>query len=289
MEPPNLPGSVEEARLLSAGLDFPSPASDIDIFTPTAPSLNATSNPWPGVDVICPSSAISPVPDTVVQPSVLTPAYELERSDLLGFDKFVGTRVAPAPTSPLPLSSSKVGSDLRLPSFAQLGIAAPHSEPPRRPSLARNPLCLGDPATALPQAVIESESVAALPVDHRVGDAVHEHVDTWQPDSEQPYTRDPLHSPLHHYVTTLTPPDDNGRITWEAITKIATGPMNTPATETGGVPLGSDAPTATAADTSGVPQIKFQASTPLGEATRPWLEDAIQIMRESCSDLATWS
>lgn len=287
----NLRGFVEDVQSPSAGLlDFPSPASDLEIFTPGAASAslaaNVTSNPWAGSDVHLPSTT-SAIPDTVeLQPSIVSPAHELTQPGL-DFDTIVGARVAPTPTTPPPPSSLKAGSELRLPSFAQLGIGAPHSErePVRRPSLARNSIHLGDGLPpSLPQAgAIDFESVTTLPADHRA-DHVHEHVDTSQPESlPHAQSRVPLHSPLHHYVTTLTPPDDNGRITWESITKIATGPMNTPVAELGTLP--ADSEVSTAADAAGVPDINIEASTPMEETPRPWLTDAIKVMRKQWNDM----
>ncbi|KAG9738032.1 hypothetical protein KCU63_g22196, partial [Aureobasidium melanogenum] len=174
----NLRGIVEDVQSPSAGLlDFPSPASDLEIYTPGVGSLslaaNVTSNPWPGSDA-CLSSATSAIPDTAeLQPSIPTPAHEFEQPGL-GFDTLVGARVAPAPTSPPPVTSIKDSRDLRLPSFSKLGIAAPHSEPVR-PLLVRNPHpCLGgDDSAALPQvgAGALGENTK-LPADHHIDDAL---------------------------------------------------------------------------------------------------------------------
>jgi hypothetical protein len=287
----NLRGLVGDVQSPSAGLlDFPSPASDLDIYTPGVGSLslaaNVTSNPWAGSDA-CLSSATSAIPDTVeqLQPSILTPAHEFEQPGL-GFDTVVGVRVAPAPTSPLPLSSLKDRRDLRLPSFTQLGIAAPHSEPVR-PLLVRNPHpCLGDDdSTALPRVggtIFEGNTSPVA--DLRVDDAVFDHVDACQPESSptvQP--RAPLLSPVHHYVTTLTPPDDTGRITWEPITQFATEPITTPMAASAIQASGPEASAAPNSDASAVPVIT--RTNPIEDSPRPWLRDAITVMRE-CSPLA---
>ncbi|KAH0268356.1 hypothetical protein KCU91_g9459, partial [Aureobasidium melanogenum] len=284
----NLRGIVEDVQSPSAGLlDFPSPASDLEIYTPGVGSLslaaNVTSNPWPGSDA-CLSSATSAIPDTAeLQPSVATPAHEFEQPGL-GFDTLVGARVAPAPTSPPPVTSIKDSRDLRLPSFSKLGIAAPHSEPVR-PLLVRNPHpCLGgDDSAALPQvgAGALGENTK-LPADHHIDDALLGPVDAFHPESSstvQP--RAPLHSPMHHYVTTLTPPDDSGRITWEAITQFATGPMTSPMAASGDLASATEASAASESDGSAIPSINVQVSTPMEEPPRPWLKDAITIMLEN--------
>jgi hypothetical protein len=287
----NLRGLVEDVQSPSAGLlDFPSPASDLEIYTPGVGSLslaaNVTSNPWPGSDA-CLSSATSAIPDTVeqLQPSILTPAHEFEQPGL-GFDTVVGVRVAPASTSPLPLPSFKDRRDLRLPSFTQLGIAAPHSEP-TRPLLVRNPHpCLGDDdSAALPRVggTVSGENTRP-PADPRVDDAVFDHLRACQPESSptvQP--KAPLLSPVHHYVTTLTPPDDTGKITWEPITQFATEPTTSPMAASGVLASGAEASAAPKSDASTLPVIT--RSTPFEESPRPWLRDAITIMRE-CSLLA---
>ncbi|KAI4718359.1 hypothetical protein E4T48_05424 [Aureobasidium sp. EXF-10727] len=289
----NLHGIVEDVQSPSAGLlDFPSPASDLEIYTPGVGSsslaANVTSNPWPGSDT-CLSSATSAVPDTVeLQPSICSPAHEVEQPGL-GFDALVGARVAPAPTSPLPLPSLKDGRDLRLPSFTRLGIAAPHSEPVR-PVLVRNPHpCLGDDdSSALPRVgTVTLGENTNPPADHRVDDALLEHVDAFHPESSPAVqTRAPLQSPVHHYVTTLTPPDDTGRITWEPITQFATGPMVSPVAAIGGLASDAEASAAPIPDGSTIPSINLQVSTPLGESTRPWLSDAINIMLKNVRSAA---
>ncbi|KAK6005173.1 hypothetical protein QM012_007952 [Aureobasidium pullulans] len=284
----NLRGIVEDVQSPSAGLlDFPSPASDLEIYTPGVGSLSltadVTSNPWPGSDA-CLSSATSAIPDTArPQPSISTPAHEFEQPGL-GFDALVGARVAPAPTSPPPLTSLKDSRDLRLPSFTKLGIAAPHSEPVR-PSLTRNPHpCLGgDDSAALPRVgTVALGEKTKLPADHSVDDVLLGHVDAIHPESSstvQP--RAPLHSPMHHYVTTLTPPDDSGRITWEAITQFATGPMTSPMAASGGLASAAEASAASEPEGSAIPSINVQVSTPMEEPPRPWLKDAITIMLEN--------
>lgn len=284
----NLRGIVEDVQSPSAGLlDFPSPASDLDVYTPDVGSLslaaNVTSNPWPGADA-CLSSATSAIPDTAKLPSVSSPAHEFEQPGL-GFDTLVGARVAPAPTSPPPVTSFKDSRDLRLPSFSQLGIAAPHSEPVR-PLLVRNPHpCLGgDDSSALPRVgTVALGENTKLPADPCIDDDLLGHVDASHSNSSPTIRpRAPLHSPMHHYVTTLTPPDDSGRITWEAITQFATGPMNSPMAASG---VASGAEVSSAAsdpDGSAIPSINVQVSTPMEEQSRPWLKDAITIMRECC-------
>jgi hypothetical protein len=287
----NLRGFVEDVQSPSAGLmDFPSPASDLDIYTPGVGLLsfaaNVISNPLAGSDA-CLSSVTSAVPDTVeqLQPSILTPAYDFEQPGL-GFDTVVGVRVAPAPTSPLPLPSLKDRRDLRLPSFTQLGIAAPHSEPVR-PLLVRNPHpCLGDDdSTALPRAGgTVSGGYTRPPGDPSLDDAVFEHVDARQLESSpEVQPRAPLHSPVHHYVTTLTPPDDTGRITWEPITQFATEPITSPMAASAISASGAEASAAPNSDASAVPVIT--RSNPVEDSPRPWLRDAIKIMRE-CPPLA---
>jgi hypothetical protein len=283
----NLRGLVEDVQSPSAGLlDFPSPASDLEIYTPGVGSLslaaNVTANPWSGSDA-CLSSATSAIPDTVeqLQPSILTPAHEFEQGGL-DFDTVVGVRVAPASTSPLPLPSLKDRRDLRLPSFTQLGIATPHSER-TRPLLVRNPH-LGlrdDDSAALPRVggTVSGENTRP-PADPRVDDAVFDHLGACQPESSpavQP--RAPLLSPVNHYVTTLTPPDDTGKITWEPITQFATEPITSPMAASGVLASGAEASAAPKSDASAVPVIT--RSIPSEESPRPWLSDAITIMRRS--------
>ncbi|KAI5253709.1 hypothetical protein E4T42_02808 [Aureobasidium subglaciale] len=277
----NSRGFVEDVQSPSADLlDFPSPASDLEIFTPGVGSLsstaNVTPNSWPGADACLPS-ATSAIPDPVELQTSLSPTHEFEQPGL-GFDTFVGTRVAPAPTSPQPLLPSKVGEDLRLPSFAQLGIAAPHSES-IRPLLVRNPhCCLGVDNSAASS--IDIGDKKGLTAGACVGDAMPEHVDAIQPVSSlsvQP--RSPLHSPVHHYVvTTLTPPDDTGRITWGPVTQFAAGAMSSPVAIGEGPAPGIEAPIASVASESTIPAINVRGSSPLEEPPRPWLKNAISII-----------
>jgi hypothetical protein len=252
---------VDVVQSPSAGfLDFPSPASDLEVFTPGVDSLSLGSFDSRPPSDACSPLAISPVPGTVEhQQSVLSPTYEHEQPEF-AFDTLVGARVAPTPMS--------LGPELRSPSFARLGIiSAPHSEPICRPALARNPVLAYARAGA-----VNLEPDTKLPADPSAGEHVTEFSSIVQPSV-------PLHSPVHHYVTTLTPPDDNGRITWDSMTEFPTGHMISHATESGALMSGNESSSASTAG-SAPPAINIQCSTPMEESSRPWLRNAIQIIRE---------
>lgn len=287
----------------AADFGFPSPAADdISISTPSLDqsSLIAplSSAQW-STDTIGAASCafLAPEPDVVEPEDVITPGQDLLLPPL-SFDAVVGADVNPAPSDALSLpSASKTAPPLRLPSFASLGIAAPHS---RLISKEHSTHDRGHLSRSLPQQPSVSD-IAAAPCDTSSSD------DLPQLDSlglvDSPSARSIVPTlPLHHYVTTLTPPDENGRITWESITKFATGPMNSPSTDlsgnlscasetTPGPPAGASAAavanvTATATPFSatvvGEDGVANDCTSDSSPADPPmWLKPVIEAMRES--------
>lgn len=226
--------TVEDIQPTAADYGFPSPAADdINITTPGlgqgSLAASISSPKWP-TDLFTTgqSALLAPEPDIVRHEDVATP---LELQAPLSFDAVVGADVDPAPSDALSLPSSlRTEPALCLPSFTSLGIAAPHSGliPQRHP--AREQFSRGDLRRTLPQA-FDPETVASSS-DPFSSDLRGQLEILQQTESSPSHTRtSPLHSPIHHYVTTITPPDESGRITWEAITKVGTGPLKSPSVD----------------------------------------------------------
>ncbi|KAL1306244.1 hypothetical protein AAFC00_004334 [Neodothiora populina] len=223
----------------AAEFGFPSPAADdINLSTPSLERAShaAVISPgqWPIDDSTVVSSGalpLAPEPDVVKHEDVVTPGQEIMSQLPLSFDAIVGADVDPAPSDALSLpSSSKAGPALRLPSFASLGIAAVHSNPELH--LSHDRIERGELLPMLPQSSVPN--VGATSDDFLSDSAPLEQIEVFRQSVQSPAVRtiaSPLPSPLHHFVTTLTPPDENGRITWEAIAKAATGSMDSPTTE----------------------------------------------------------
>jgi len=219
----------------AADFGFPSPAADdINLTTPTlsqdSSAATVSSPQWPTHALVESSSLLGPEPDVVEHEDVVTPGMELQAS--LSFDAIVGADVDPAPSDVMSSSSLKAGPELRLPSFASLGIAAPHSVsiPQRHP--AQDLVSAGD-ALHSPSRSSPLDTIAR-PVDAFGDDLCQRlgHLERADSPSGHPTVPSSTPSPLHHYVATLTPPDDNGRITWSSITKVATGLLNSPTATT---------------------------------------------------------
>lgn len=216
---------------------FPSPAAaDIAVTTPCPDQSIADVSfcPW-GIDPLSSGSCVvlAPEPNSVRLDDVPTPVQELQ--PVLSFDNIVGAHVNPAPNNTQSLLQAKMGSGLCLPSFSKLGIAAPHSESPPQRHPVQDPASRGDLSRALAHPLDFQDG--AYPSDQTLDDTLHEQVEsTQQAVSPSVHSKvPPLHSPLHHYVTTLTPPDENGRITWESITEVAPGPLDSPSPELSGM------------------------------------------------------
>lgn len=210
-------------------------------------------------------------------PQVSTPLQEIQPE--LGFDATVGAAVDPAPYHELHSApASKSGPGLRLPSFAKLGIEAPHSAPLTGQIYAKSPLSLGSLTSTLPLP-FDSDTVGGGVSDMCTSDDMSEQIERAQhPGPPHADGRTPsLLNASHHFVTTLTPPDDEGNITWNRIHQLTTGPLGTPALSSD---LGeSSAGEAVAGEASGVPQITVDNTDPSTDIPM-WIDGAIQTMRE---------
>lgn len=266
--------SVRDVVSEAARFGIPSPASE-DLCL-ASPSLDRSAFA-PGFSLDASSSGMTAEPDVVQLHQVATPMQESQAE--LGFDAVVGASVDPAPNHELhSLSASKAGPGLRLPSFAKLGIEAPHSAP-LTGQMLESPVSLGSLASTLPLP-FELDTVGGSSESCSSSD-MPEHPGSSQPAQSQSPKVDirlpSLPSPLHHFVTTLTPPDDEGNITWDQIRKLATDPLGTPAVDAG-LAASNTEPAATG-QASAVPQITIQNTDPNAVAPM-WIDGAIQTMRE---------
>ena len=303
--------TLERPHPTAADFGFPSPAADdINLTTPTLSqdwSAAAVSSPqWPTHALVESSSLLASEPDVVKHEDVVTPG--MESLAPLSFDAIVGADVDPAPSDVMLSSSLKAGPELRLPSFASLGIAAPHSVSVPQAHLASDLISGGGDMLHSSSRSSHLDTIAR-PADAFVEDLCQQvgHLEQADSLSGHPTLPSSIPSPLHHYVANLTPPDENGRITWSSITKVATGSLDSPTattpTETGmvlsdvgdapstGVPTAAvTAPNMVAsADAAAISvtgphegeQTTDTNSQPSPSETPAWLEPIIQAMRES--------
>lgn len=304
--------SIDEVPT-AADFGFPSPAAE-DILI-TTPSLDRTllaaavSSPsWSTDSIVEGRDALllASEPDVVRHQVVVTPGQEMQPP--LSFDAIVGADVDPAPSDALSLPpNSKAGPALRLPSFMSLGIANPTPDQHPAPDhVARDDLSQ-HPLQSLGLDIGASH-------DPFSSDDLREQVDILRQEVDSPgsHSFDPSlpSPPLQQFVTTLTPPDENGRITWESITKLSTGPMNSPTTESevaltsaeesvpstlaasGGTAAPSDVNNITSAFTVPVRTLTNEVGVALGDIDdaahriRPaWLNPVISAMRKIYSQL----
>lgn len=294
--------------LTAADYGFPSPASeDLSITTPGVDRAYIagiiSSDAWSGESAVADAQLLGSEPDVVTQQAVVTPRQELHMP--LSFDALVGADVDPAPKDALSLPSDIAGPALRLPSFTRLGInitananananqAMPDQHPAPDHMLARDDLSHFPPQQT-------SEPGTGASYDPFSGDDLIEQVVALQQKLDSPGVSSfmsPLPSPaFQHFVTTLTPPDENGHITWEAITKVATGPMNSSSTESANEPTGFDisrpaipaTPDTAVADPYSISLPTITTSPPLpadlggpSSSSRPaWLEPVIKAIRK---------
>lgn len=296
--PPSRALQMERPSPLSRGVDtlcpvaadfgFPSPASE-DI-PPNTPSLDdRAGNALSGASPFVPATAaVATVPENVQCPAIQSPAYEVQPS-LLEFDTVVGASVNPVSVSEsgsrlLPATSpTKAGPRrLRLPSFALLGITAPSpadsTEQPNGDSNFLNPL--GRNLDSCGRLLHENFSSSSHPLlDGPDGERQAVPSALSSPKAQARV----VHNPLHQYVTTITPPDDSGRLIWNSISTVATGAMDSPATDPGAASTTPEQPAVAGSSSTG-PQIRIQHASP-PEESEPWLNGAIDTMCKRVSDV----
>lgn len=277
----NLRSGLDINHLSLADLGYPSPASeDICLTTPSldesAHATNISPSSWRVVPGSAASSAaLAPEPDVAKSPHVKTPLEEMQPTLDLG--AVVGAAVDPAPNNPLsPQPAVKAGQSLRLPSFAQLGIAAPHSEQSYFQELKpSNPLSVGGLLEPLPLP-IDPDTTSSSSRMNGSGGSLECIGGLPLLGSPKAHVRvPPVQSPLEHFVTTLTPPDDEGNITWASILKVGAVAMDTPAADSGSV-------AAFVGDSQAERSSNTQQSSAniddTAESNADWLQDAINAM-----------
>ena len=166
--------------------------------------FDALPNPLPSPTEIYPSLATH----------TSTPSREIAGITLDGFiDGVLPATDGPLPTPPV----VKAGHNLRLPSFEDLGIAAPH---PDRVAVFPTPsrFIVGSGPLSRPDDPLHTNSPQRPRAEIRPEDS-----------------RDLPHRPLanrqaiHHFVDTFTPPEDSGKVAWSSVANVRTAAMESPA------------------------------------------------------------
>lgn len=269
------------ARPSAADLGFPSPASDdISLLSPGLDrALSASRTPavaWSHrlANQTGSASLVPTEPEEVKLQRIQTPGSVYQPAPSLGLDSIVGASIDPVPKdASFPVTSTtatKAGPGLRLPSFDLLGIANP------RPDCSE--IKLDDPFVEPARQGLLFPEDTFSPSGSNLGGAGSETQDNPFCDSPRARAR-VINSPLHQYVTTLTPPDDSGRLVWESFAKLSTGAMDSPATDPGNAPTASEEQPAVAGS-SAEPSIRIEPPPLVIAEKDEWLRGAIDEMRK---------
>ncbi|KAH9825950.1 hypothetical protein Tdes44962_MAKER03874 [Teratosphaeria destructans] len=260
---------------------FPSPASitsplDSPTFSRSLAGSRKTS-PWTPASLVSATTApISPAPGLVDFKAVDTPPA----ADILletGLNTIVGGALAPVHvTPPRTRSATKRGPGLRLPSFRDLGIAAPHPDRYGQPALDGT-------FTDAPNDTMEG------PLGSSVGDAplrnALEHLHLAQNPTSNGSGADltggrAVNSPVKHFIATLTPPEEAGDMKWPSLESVSSAPIMSPSMEHGHEPLGAGSalPAPTAADSTTLAQRPREPAGP-SRGGNSWIDGAVHTLR----------
>lgn len=260
---------------------FPSPASTTgSLDSPTLKfALNRTRSylsqltPQDGLsdaDKVLPAE-----PDASKPEPLMTPLSEDRVESPM--DMIVGGALAPVHSPPLPLSPPQRRSQLRLPSFEALGIAAPHPDRFGVVEFEPTPGCDTMRLPGTPQA------------EHDISQSL-DGADVGQTTADDPSDLPPskgagraMQLPIHHYVNTITPPADGSKLDWGSLAKVQTGAMDSPSTDPGNAAPQSDSSVAGATDTaqsSSQPTQLVERVAVGDEESGPWYEGPIDVLRK---------
>ena len=276
-----VPPNCYVGQLPAALQAFPSPASgSLDsptlskTLTGSCTSAHRTSRSW------LPDAAdiVLTLPDDVYTAPIMTPLptgmTEVADSDM---ELLVGGALAPVQTSPPQQSPPRIGPGLRLPSFEALGIAAPH---PDRFGLSRfDSIATGTPAglvDAFPRGALRSlNDFNGGGVGGLLGSAEDAH-------AGEPSGGRATLSPVHHFVTVLTPPAEGGAFNWNSIAQVASAPMDSPFSDPGLTALSLDsAPTRSPGGLTAGNASSISVDSAGVDEPHAWIEGAIESLRTS--------
>lgn len=192
----------------------------------------------------------------------------------------VGGALAPVQTAPpRPPPPPKARPGLRLPSLERLGIAAPH---PDRVGGA------GWDATPTSTAVEGTHELADFPPgtsqllsvmeSMRIGPSIQD--ESFHPEIGRSAGR-AIQSPIHHYLSTITPPADGNALNWDLTATVQIAGMHSPSTDAENAAPGPgeiQAPTSTDT-TAGVPDNEDDEAMNDVEAPS-WIDGAVDVLRK---------
>ena len=188
----------------------------------------------------------------------------------------VGGALAPVSSSAPTLSSMKANRPgLSLPSFEQLGIAAPH--PDRIRSVSSD-----GRLTDVTKEVVTGATSGPQSDSEVVRTFGEKSVEGGREDNIAPVKAPgrAILSPVHHYVDVLTPPADSGDIPWNLRAAVQTAAMDSPATDPGAPTLVADAEATPTGPSIGLPLHvpALQASDHDDPAS--WIDGAVDQIRK---------
>ncbi|KAK5125976.1 hypothetical protein LTR85_011331 [Meristemomyces frigidus] len=277
-----IPPNVCAERLPAALQAFPSPASTTDsLESPTLSKALAGTQLTPQwtPQSLLPESAdvLTTQPgDVSIEPVLTPPPIDAPQPDM---NTIVGGALAPVHTIPPRRPRQRTGHGLRLPSFEALGIAAPHPDRFGHQSLDG---ALSDSSRETTR-LYPREDVDLFGVLSRLGGGGGGGQLDPSIDSEPLKAGGgrAIQSPVHHYVTMLTPPAESGDHLWNSMATVSSAPMDSPATDPGHVaPSAASAQASPGASASGTEPLITVDSDAVDEANG-WVEGAVQALLEN--------
>jgi hypothetical protein len=266
------PAEVSNRRPPAALDAFPSPASITSSLDSPSLTRSLPRAAWAWTPRSEPAAVpVPPAPgDVEVKQLATPPATDVSLSDL---KMMVGGALAPVHITPPYQPHHKSGPGLRLPSFEALGIAAPHPDRYGHSSLdgAADQACdsLREP---LGSSGRDAELLHAFEGLHADRDGASS-----KPVGDKTGGR-AVASPVHHFISTLTPPAEGGEMDWRAMTTVVSAPIDSPSTDPGHGAVQASTPQTSPepASSSAQAHSDSSASTP-GAAS--WVDGAVHTLR----------
>lgn len=264
----------------------PSPTNSLDSLnlphpkhsTTCAISSSQLSTPYDGTLDI---GIVPAMPNEVNSERVMTP--RLDDPVVPSMDALVGGALAPtkpnvAPSALLP----KQRPGLRLPSFDQLGIAAPH---PDRIEGAISPNARADTG-ARTSTVLSSISYNEPDITSGMRT-----MSIGLSSLEEDLVRSPgrgsgcaIQSPLQQYVNTITPPSEGNAPIWDTGATVQVAGLHSPSTDPGAVASSPDeiqAPSEQQSDPLVLPEIELSAEPDEEIEPSSWIDDAVKVLLQN--------
>jgi hypothetical protein len=259
---------------------FPSPASTTaSLDTPTLNrSIAGPKQPWTPRSLLPDAANILPTEPTaqLAMPEINTPLYDSRTQP--DMDIVVGGALAPVHKTLPERPARKAGPGLRLPSFEDLGIAAPHPD-----RFGQQQSLDGSAFDSFHE--MASHSHGQPQVDTEMVDCATAHPTIL---SERAFGVEgdvvggrAIQSPVQQFIATLTPPAELGEMSWSSMAAVTNVPIESPVTDPG--PTGAPSPvnfvSAGVEHSAALPAALAQGH--ISEANESWVAGALDAIRKS--------